>query len=120
MVKGYSYDFSADAGNFQLYPLGGESKRRTIRARLQDLKAVFFVRDFVGNSQYADRKAFAGGERPLGRKVEVVFTDGEVLTGYTLGYGRERLGFFLFPTDARSNNLRVFVVAEAVRDLRSE
>ena len=86
---------------------------------MMDLKAVFFVRDFVGNPQYAEQKAFAEGERPPGRPVAVVFTDGEVLTGYTLGYDRQRPGFFLLPVDPRSNNLRVFVVATAVREVRS-
>jgi hypothetical protein len=120
VIKGYSYDFSVDAPRFQLYPLGGQAKRRTIEAHVRDLKAVFFVRDFVGDPQYAERQVFAEGERPLGRKVEVVFIDGEVLTGYTLGYDQQRPGFFLFPADARSNNLRIFVVSAAVREVRSE
>jgi hypothetical protein len=120
VIKGYCYDFSPDAPRFRLYPLGGQAKRGAIEAGVLDLKAVFFVRDFVGNPAYAERKAFAGGERPPGRKVTVIFTDGEVLTGYTLGYDRQRPGFFLFPADPRSNNLRVFVVSAAVRDVRSD
>ena len=118
VVKGYSYDFSADAPRFQLYPLGGESTRQTIEVRMMDLKAVFFVRDFAGNPQYAEQKTFAEGERSPGRPVAVVFTDGEVLTGYTLGYDRQLPRFFLFPVDPRSNNLRVFVVSTAVSAVR--
>jgi len=40
--------------------------------------------------------------------------DGERLIGYTLGYDPRRPGFFLFPADPRSNNLRIIVVSAAV------
>jgi Family of unknown function (DUF6982) len=40
------------------------------------------------------------------------------LIGYTPGYDSRRTGFFLFPADPRSNNLRIFVVSGAVAAVR--
>ncbi|MGH7267802.1 MAG: DUF6982 domain-containing protein [Candidatus Rokuibacteriota bacterium] len=42
----------------------------------------------------------------------------DALVGYTLGYDPARAGFFLFPADPQSNNLRVFAVTAAVRRVR--
>jgi hypothetical protein len=82
------------------------------------LKAVFFVRDFAGNPMHEERKEYKEGEKPQGRKVEVMFKDGEVLVGTTLGYDPSRPGFFIFPADPKSNNVRVFVVSTAVKKVR--
>ncbi len=85
---------------------------------MKDLKALFFVRDFQGNPDYDERKEFDPKGQISGRKVEVVFLDGEVLVGTTLGYEPKRSGFFLHPIDPKSNNIRVFVVCEAVHNVR--
>jgi len=53
-----------------------------------------------------------------GRKVEVAFVDGEILQGSVLGYNPKDSGFFLFPSDPKSNNHRVFVVNSAVKNFR--
>jgi hypothetical protein len=81
---------------------------------MKDLKAVFFVKDFTGNSSYNEKKSFAPGQIINGRKVKVSFKDGEVLVGSTMGYDPKREGFFLFPPDAQSNNMKVFVVLSSV------
>jgi hypothetical protein len=47
----------------------------------------------------------------------VLFTDGELLTGYTLGYDPRRPGFFMMPTDEMSNNDRIYVLRAAVKDV---
>jgi hypothetical protein len=49
--------------------------------------------------------------------VEVEFKDEEVLFGTTTGFDLKRPGFFLFPVDPQSNNLKVFVVSAAVRSV---
>ena len=85
---------------------------------VKELKAVFFVKDFVGNEAYNEIKHFAEGQQYSGRKVEVTFTDGEVLVGSTIGYDPSRLGFFVTPVDPQSNNLRVFVISAAVKNFR--
>lgn len=118
VVKGYSQDFFPNKPHFHLFPAFGEPTDKAIEVRIQELKAVFFVRDFAGNPSYNERKGFAEGERPPGRKVEVTFRDGEVLVGTTLGYDPKRLGFFFIPADPKSNNLKVFAVSAAVTNVR--
>ncbi len=76
------------------------------------------VQDFTGNSQYTERNKFLEEEKPTGRKVEVRFTDGETLVGSILGYDSKRQGFFLFPADPKSNNMRVFVISSSVKKVR--
>ena len=85
---------------------------------VKELKALFFVQDFGGNAQYNERKNYEDEEKPQGRKVEVTFTDGEVLVGSTMGYDPNRPGFFLFPADPKSNNRRIFAVSSAVKAVR--
>jgi hypothetical protein len=85
---------------------------------MRDLKAIFFVRDFAGNSAYKEQKEFVVGTPLSGRKMEVTFTDGEVLVGTTTGYDAQRPGFFLFPVDGQSNNARIFIVQTVVKKVR--
>ena len=42
---------------------------------VKELKAVFFVKDFVGNAAYNEIKHFTEGQQYSGRKVEVTFTE---------------------------------------------
>ena len=44
--------------------------------------------------------------------------DGEVVRGTTLNYTVEGSGFFLSPHEPRGNNLRIFVVHDAVRHVQ--
>ena len=120
IIKGYSYDFYPNKSHFHLLPpvAGFSFTDEAIEVTVEDLKAVFFVKDFAGDPTYNERKHFAPGERPPGRKVAVKFRDGEMLVGSTMGYEPQRPGFFLIPADPKSNNLRVFVVAKAVSGIR--
>ncbi|MBN2246011.1 MAG: hypothetical protein JW755_09220, partial [Candidatus Aminicenantes bacterium] len=113
IVKGLSQDFFPNKDRFHVYP-ADKSSGEAAEIFLKELKAVFFVRDFVGNFQYNERKEYLEGDKPSGRKIEVTFKDGEVLVGTTLGYDPSRPGFFLFPADPKSNNVRVFAVTTAV------
>ena len=116
VIKGFTQDFFPNKDRFHLIL---DENRRTVEALLPRLKAVFFVRDFSGDSQYQERKRYLQGENPGGVKLEVTFADGEVLVGSTpLGYDPKRQGFFVTPADPGSNNLRVFVVASAVKGVR--
>jgi hypothetical protein len=117
IVKGLSQDFFPNKDRFHVYPADKPSGEG-VEILLKELKAVFFVRDFVGNYQYNERKEYVSGDKPSGRKIEVTFADGEVLVGTTLGYDPKRPGFFLFPADPQSNNIRVFAVTTAVKKVR--
>jgi hypothetical protein len=114
VVKGFTGDFFPNKDRFHLQMLGAPSGNGLELILLKDLKALFFVKDFGGDSSYKERKAFLEGERVQGRKVEVSFKDGEKLVGTTLGYDPQRPGFFFVPVDGKSNNIRVFAVQSAV------
>ena len=117
--KGYTHDFNPTTLNFHLYEnVNGPSHNQSILLEMKEIKAVFFVKTFEGNEEYNERKDFIPGDRVQGRRIEVIFTDGEVLRGSTVGYDPQRLGFFLIPVDQDSNNIRIFVISNAVKNFR--
>lgn len=111
VLKGHTQSFDPTRPDFRLQPLGTDETDAATLVSVAELKAVFFVRDFEGNREYNEAKAYE--KRPAGRIVEVTFFDGERLVGTSLTYDATRPGFFLFPADPRSNNERVFVVRAA-------
>jgi hypothetical protein len=117
IAKGLSQDFFPNKDRFHIY-VADKPPGEAVEVLLKELKAVFFVKDFVGNAQYNERKEYMPEDKPSGRKIEVTFADGEVLVGTTLGYDPKRAGFFLFPADPKSNNVRVFAVTTAVKKVR--
>lgn len=118
ILKGYTYDFFPNKPSFHFYPVGGETSGGGAEISMQKLKCVFFVRDFDGNPAHDEQKEFAQDGTYSGRRVEVRFSDGEVLTGSTMGYAPDRLGFFLSPADPLSNNIRIFVINAAASGFR--
>jgi hypothetical protein len=116
VLKGQTADFLPAKPLFHVVqaPQAGAGGQ-VVEVRLADLKAVFFVKDLVGNAAYNEGKAFADGARAQGRKVEVEFSDGETIVGTTQGYQPDRPGFFVVPVDPKSNNERCFVVMAAVK-----
>jgi hypothetical protein len=114
VMKGYARDFFPNKSSFHLELIAEGHKGEVIKVHMSDLKAVFFVRDFKGNPAYNESKYFKDGQRINGRKVRVSFKDGEVLVGSTMGYDPKREGFFLFPSDPQSNNIKVFVISSTV------
>jgi hypothetical protein len=117
MVKGFTIDFFPNKAMFHFRSVDSAPTDKGIEVSMQELKAIFFVKDFVGNVAYTEKKSFPEGQRLAGRKVEVTFTDGEVLVGSTLSYDPARLGFFVTPADPQSNNLRVFVLRGAINNV---
>ncbi len=118
IIKGSTNDFFPNKPVFHLHPLEAEAADKGVEINVRELKAIFFVKDFTGNAAYNERRHFADGEKPSGRKIEVTFRDGELLVGATMGYDASRPGFFVVPTDPQSNNLRIFVVTAAVKGTR--
>ncbi len=117
LIKGFTQDFFPNKEHFHLVPAESPSNG-AIEVSTKELKAIFVVRDFSGDPLYNERKKYIEGEKPSGKKVEVTFTDGEVLVGSTLGYDPKRQGFFLFPADPKSNNIRVYAVCSHVEKVR--
>jgi hypothetical protein len=112
LVKGTTLDFFPTKDKLHIIEPTGDVKE----VRLSDLKAIFFVKDLAGCSDYAERKGFFS--RTQGKKVMVEFLDGEVLFGHTLSYSARGLGFFLFPGDPDSNNIKVFIVHAAAKRVK--
>jgi hypothetical protein len=119
VIKGYTQDFFPNKDRFHLRPHERSTGQDTQQVLLKDLKAIFFVKDFGGNPAYDERRQFGDGDKPQGRKMEILFKDGEKLVGSTLGYEPNRPGFFIQPVDGQSNNMRVFVVQAFVDKVRA-
>ena len=113
-VKGYTNDFFP---NKPFFHVASGPSDQGVQVKVDELKAVFFVKDFEGNPDYDEYRAFKEGQAMQGRKVMMTFNDGEMLSGSVLGYDPHRPGFFLIPSDPDSNNIRVFVVQAAVDQL---
>ena len=104
VAKGKTNDLFANKAQFHLEKMSGDM----VEISIEDLKAVFFVKDFKGNKDHKDKyidKIASGG-----RKIKVRFVDGETVVGYTLAYSLVPHGFFMVPADLQSNNERIFVV----------
>ena len=117
LEKGTTADFFPNKDLFHLAPLGAQPGSKPLEIRISDLKAVFFVRDFAGNRDYNDRKEFEPGKPVTGRKIKVVFKDGELMVGTTQGYQPNRPGFFVIPADEKSNVERCFVVTASTKEV---
>ena len=115
VLKGRTMNFDPQRPSFLLRTLDAPPDAEPTHVRLRDLKAVFFVKDFVGTPDYSERKEF--NMLATGRRLSVRFVDGEVLVGASVTYDAARDGFFLFPADRFSNNEKVFVVAAAVSEV---
>ncbi|MDD5154693.1 MAG: ATPase, T2SS/T4P/T4SS family [Desulfovibrionales bacterium] len=85
-----------------------------------DLKAVFFVREFEGLARPADDSVQlqASSVSSVGRHVQVEFVDGEVIQGYAEALKTGLRGFFISPLNRRDNNLRIFVPKTAIKNVR--
>lgn len=115
-LKGYIYNFSALKDRFRLFSKEGLLQDQGIEVEMKHLKAVYFVKDFSGNRDY--KESPVEGPPKHGRKIEVTFGDGEKVFGTTDAYNPEKLGFFVFPVDPKTNSLRIFVVNKNVGQIK--
>jgi hypothetical protein len=116
--KGYSRNFFP---NKLVFHLSKDLTRGAVDLKelhVKEMKALFFVKDFYGNPNYRERKTFIEGDRLSGRKVQITFSDGEVMQGSVLGYNPQQAGFFFFPVDPKGNNDRAFVVNASIKDFQ--
>ncbi len=111
IVKGQSSDFSSTKDFFHLVCLDPPGK--TIKVPLANLKAIFFVKDFRGDPSYKESKDFSKAP-PYGKRVKVIFHDGEAFHGFSDAIHRNRIGFFILPVDPDANTIRAFVLNEAI------
>jgi len=113
ILKGTTEDFFPNKETFHLKD--SETGTNT-QINFPNLKAVFFVKSFAGNPEYREK---TDAERAgFGKKIRVVFNDGETQIGYTQGFAPNRPGFFVFPADPDSNNDRIFVITRSTREVQ--
>lgn len=115
-LKGYIFNFSPLRDSFRLFPEANSPQSQGTDVKLRDVKAIFFVKDFAGNRERNDSQQVNEGAH--GRKLEVTFRDNEKITGTTEAYSPQKPGFFVFPADQESNNLRIFIVNASVRAVK--
>ncbi len=125
IVKGHLGSFSEGDETVVIQEEGTDQEKTCV---LSHLKAIFFVKSFEGNSGYNEGKSY-GLRKTRGQKIYIKFSDGESVMGFLEGrlpwdkgffLTQKRQGprgFFILPVDEGSNNERIFVVADAIRDI---
>ena len=113
VLKGHCRGFAPARGCLSVSPAPDAPQSAATTVLLRQLKAVFFVHDLDGAPADLDPAPTARG-----RDIVVTFMDGEVTSGTTLNYAADSAGFYLSPHDQRGNNLRIFVINEAVRHVQ--
>ncbi|MBN1626067.1 MAG: hypothetical protein JW944_06035 [Deltaproteobacteria bacterium] len=114
-LKGHTSDFLPAKPTFHITLDEAAPETAPLEVPVSGIKAVFFVKDFAGDPEHKKTNDFTAGKSVGGRKIKVKFKDGETLVGTTQGYDPKRVGFFVVPADADSNNERCFVVAGATQ-----
>ena len=118
-VKGVTYDFGPEKRGFHVTSTEGGKVSQVF---FSELKAVFFVRSLAGSKDHSPpRKEFMEKEMEARGlvKVKITFFDGEVFLGTTNGYNPERKGFFISPLEQDSNNVRVYIITSAVKQIET-
>jgi len=115
ILKGSSLNVDPSKPTFHLRTENGEA----VVVRLQDLKALFFVKDPGGNAEFQESfEATPGDARLVGAKrISARFDDGETIVGMTNRWPVTGDSFFMVPIDPKSNNLRILVNRTAVTQI---
>ncbi len=113
--KGITGDFSPEGEFFHLLPAEGGGIPQ--RLDTSQLKALFFVRDFLGNRDYDPPTGFGPAQSP-GRRCVVTFSDGEVIFGFTPDFDEAKQSFTLVPSDPEDNNEKLIVFRAALESVR--
>jgi len=117
-LRGLTQDFHPGADSFHLLPSEGGGMPTSIR--LEELKALFYVKEWGAARRSVERAKKFAMESSLGKKTVVEFLDGEKIWGFSQGYSRDKKGFYFYPADPGENNTRIFIVNAAVKDIRFE
>ena len=87
---------------------------------MKDVKAIFYVNSFDGDSSRKDINFHTRAPIVHGIWIRLQFLDGEVVEGIVYNSIRYLVdpGFFLLPTDPASNNKLVYVLKRWLVDHR--
>jgi hypothetical protein len=87
------------------------AEQGTVAVPLSQLKALFFVRDLVGDPRYQDAQVIGQADRRAtgAKRLQLTFRDGEQLVAIAPTYEATRDFFFVLPADPHSNNVRILL-----------
>ncbi len=108
LVKGYlDPESSLTPEGVEVLDLEG----RLIVLPLDEIKGVYFVRDFDGHRERTERKIFLSRPRMNGLWVRMRFKDAEILDGLISQdlLSHEAHGYHVTLPDVYSNNLKIFI-----------
>ena len=114
--KGVTHDFSPKQDFFHVLPAEGGGL--PVRVDLSDMKAMFWVKDYLGNRDFVARRDFNLKKLPEGRRAILTFVDGESMWGVVTEDDPAVPGFFFIPSDEQDNNVKVFVIRKSLKELR--
>ena len=114
--KGVTHDFSPKQEAFHVLPAEGGGL--PVRVRVDEMKAMFWVKDYLGNREFVARRDFDPEKTSTGRRAILTFTDGEAIWGTVTEDDPAVPGFFFVPSDDRDNNIKIFVVRTSLKELR--
>jgi uncharacterized protein DUF6982 len=114
--KGVTHDFGAKQPTFHLLPAEGGGV--PLRVSVDAMKALFWVKDYLGNREFVARRDFDPGGRGEGRRAVLTFLDGETIWGAVTEDDPSSPGFFFVPSDDRDNNIRIFIIRTSLKELR--
>lgn len=93
---------------------------RELTLDFEQLKAIFFVREFEGDKSYFETKLLESDPEQKGLRVRLRFDDNETMEGVAEN-SLELLqapGFFFWPADAGANNQLIYVIKSALLGFR--
>lgn len=111
IVKGISMDVAPGKTFCHIRTDEGTSK-----VEFKDLKALYFVKDLVGDPERNDSQEVQEDDirRRGSRLLEIVFKDDERLVVLCNSFPPKTERFFVLPVDMDSNNQRIMVNRDAV------
>ena len=110
--KGTTSNFEPDKNSFSMETVGGEK----VEVNIVGIKSIFFVKDFEGQKLFSYE--YKENLSDQGRKIKIEYFDGEIIIGYVSGYSPKSQGFLIVPADLDGNNLRIYVMAAAVKKVQ--
>ncbi len=115
LIKGTTNDIHKAKPMFHLAILNSKEQPKLVN--VDELKAVFFVRSFEGEVQGGFGHLRDGDKQSAyGRKAELLFKDGEKVTGFVQAYHENEPMIMLVP-ERLQNNYRIYVNRTDVKNI---
>ena len=78
ILTGFTNDFMPAKDHFHVTLADAPPGSKLVDVQAKDLKALFFVKEFAGDPQHERSKDFDPSHPLGGRKIKVIFKDGEI------------------------------------------